>query len=126
MRLLKGGIPRALRNHKTREGREYRAYLTALEARLGPLPPSARPFQREAGLVVVELVRVADEQQRAVARRRLTEARRLRRTQTGLGRELRRLEARLEQLAATSAPSPTQVAAAIMATREATQQETSH
>lgn len=105
---------------------DYRAYLTALQARLGPLPASARPWLREAGLCELEIQRVAGEHQRAVARRRLTEARRLRRTQTGLGRQLMRLEAKLEQLAATSPRSPADVAAAIMATRDATQQETSH
>ena len=61
MRSLAGKIPRALRSHRSTEGAVYRAYCRAKIARLGALPPDARPWLKAAGLLVLDLDRLGAE-----------------------------------------------------------------
>lgn len=61
MRALKGAIPRGLKDHRTRDGVTYRRYVGAKLARLGDLPADARPWLREAGLLVLSLGRLHEE-----------------------------------------------------------------
>lgn len=61
MRALRGAIPRALRNHRGAEGAAYGAYLRAMVGRLGPLGPEARPWLKQAGLLVLALDRLSVE-----------------------------------------------------------------
>ncbi len=97
MRALAGRIPRALRNHKTPEGWAYEQYCRATIARLGPLPSDAKPTLREAGLVVVDLIRARENLER-VQKPRFREAkRRYGREILHLRHTLLLLERRLEQ-----------------------------
>src|SRR5262249_18571044 len=61
LRALAGRIPRALKSHRSVEGGIYGAYLRAKVARLGPLPGDARPWARQAGLLVLGLERLQHE-----------------------------------------------------------------
>lgn len=96
MRGLTGRIPRALRNDKTPEGYAYGKYLRGILARLGPLPPDARPLLREVGLVVVDLMRTRQELETARARNRRKDIRRYNRELAQLRYTLMHLERRLE------------------------------
>ena len=58
MRALAGRIPRALKNHRSAEGAAYGRYCRAKLARLGPLSADARPWLKEAGLLVLALARL--------------------------------------------------------------------
>ncbi len=97
MDALRGRIPRALKNHKTPEGWAYGQYCRGLLARLGPLPNDARPTLREAGLVVVDLIRARENLER-IQKPRFREAkRRYAREILHLRHTLLLLERRLEQ-----------------------------
>lgn len=103
MRVLRPGgvaIPRAFRNHRSKDGHRYRAHVCAILARLGDLPADARPTLREAGRLAVELEHLAGELETARSRRRQGEMRRVRRQQFAMREQLTRLERRLEELAA--------------------------
>lgn len=101
------GVPRAFANHKTPEGAAYRRYVTAILARLGPLPADAATTLREAGRLAVELQCMGAEleaargrvRRRAAARR---DASRLRRQMVPMRTQLLTLERRLEELAASA------------------------
>jgi hypothetical protein len=92
-------IPRAFKNHKTPEGFAYAAYLTALMARLGPLPDDASPTLREAGRLAVELAAMGRELEAARARNRRRDVSRLRRGMVPMRTQLLTMERRLEELA---------------------------
>jgi hypothetical protein len=77
----------------------YRDYLRAKLARLGPLPPDARPLLREAGLLVLDLRRLRLELESAVAHKRPTVARRIDRRLVPMRTQLLAIEERLEELA---------------------------
>jgi hypothetical protein len=97
MKGLRGGIPRALRSHRTPEGAAYGTYCRAKLDRLGPLPKDAMPTLREAGLVILELSRIHRESEAPRLRRR--DRARLRRQAVILRSQLVQLEKRLEELA---------------------------
>lgn len=99
MRRLRGGIPRTFTNHKTPQAYVYRALLRAKIASLGPLPADARVTLREYGRLVLDLQRLHEEQDRAVARGRVTVARRIDKRLTPMRTQLVALELRLEALA---------------------------
>lgn len=110
MHALKGAVPRAFRDHRTRAGRTYGHYVRAFAKRFGgTVPAHVRPTLLEAGRAVVELGRLGDDLERAVARNRRRDASRLRRQQFALREQLVRLERRLEELACRGqgAPRPT-------------------
>jgi hypothetical protein len=100
LRCTAGVIPRAFANHRTPEGHAYRAYLGAILGRLGPLPPSARPWLREAGVLSVELFRLGQALEAALSRHRQREASRYRRQAFAAREQLARIEDRLAELAA--------------------------
>lgn len=101
MRRLKGGLPRALKSHGGREGALYGSYLRALLDRVGELPASALPTLKQCGLVQVELDRHERELETALSRRRMRDARRLRRHMVVLRTQALTLERRIEELAAS-------------------------
>jgi hypothetical protein len=94
-RVLGSGVPRAYRDHRRLEAIAYRQYVAALMERLGPLPVSAIPTLREAGLVNGEL----EEMALLSASRRRQDQRRLHRRRASLRFQLVALEKRLEELA---------------------------
>lgn len=100
LRTAMGAIPRAFSNHRTPEGAAYRAYLSGLLGRLGPLPPSATPTLREVGRLAVELDAMGRELEEARGRKRRREMSRLRRQMVPMRSQLVALEQRLERLAA--------------------------
>jgi hypothetical protein len=55
VRALKGAILRGYGDHRRQPWWTFARYARALQARLGPLPADARPWVREAGLLVVAL-----------------------------------------------------------------------
>jgi hypothetical protein len=75
------------------------AYRGMVERLGGHVPSCAKPLLREYGRIVVELERNSPELQRAMTRRHLTEARRLRREARVLRFMLLKLQAQLERLA---------------------------
>jgi hypothetical protein len=82
-RLLKHGEPRALADHRSRDGYAYRQYCQAWLARAGgALPREALSTLREAGLVMLDLSRLRADLEGLRARRgggvRRKEERRLR------------------------------------------------
>lgn len=116
MRRLRGGIPRAFASHRTPEAASYGCYCRAKMARLGSLPPDARPWLREAGLLVLTLGRLHQETEAAhqaldgAGRRRREQLRvMLRQLERRAGRlrgQLASAEARLEELAAKPPADP--------------------
>ena len=102
---LAGRIPRGMRNHRSVAGRESSTYLRGLMERLGALPAGCAATLRQAGRLHVELLALEAEYDKAMAQRRLTVARRLRRSMTGSRVLLLRLEERLEHLAAMAEPA---------------------
>ena len=126
MRALVGRIPRALKNHRSAEGAAYGAYLRAMVARLGSLGPEAGPWLKAAGLLTLDLDRLAQEAEAARvvlsngAGRRArdkarVELRQLERRASRLRGALANSEARLEALA--GAHRPLDLARAIAATQ---------
>jgi hypothetical protein len=99
MRRLAGGVPRTFVSHKTPKAFTYRAVILAKLQRLGPLPADAQVTLREYGRLVLDLQRLHEEQDRAVARGRVTVARRIDRRLVPLRTQLLTIEARLEELA---------------------------
>ena len=109
MRALAGRIPRALRDHRSASGITYGAYLRAMVARLGPLPSDARPWLKQAGLLVLALDALAADVEAARAvlanggRRARDKARatlaRLERRQSRARAALESAERRIEELA---------------------------
>jgi hypothetical protein len=79
MRALRDGIPRALKLHDTAEGALYGRYCRALVRRFGKLPADALVTLRDAGLIVVELERLAQDLEVARARKRRRDQVRIRR-----------------------------------------------
>lgn len=99
MSRLKDGIPPALGDHRTKTGRTYGAAVRAVYAQFPNLPPCARVLVKEYGRVVVELDQNGPAQERALARRRLTEARKLRREAKVLRFLLLKVYGQIERLA---------------------------
>ncbi len=97
MRGLAGRIPRAIANHKTPEGWAYGSYCRSQIARLGPIPHDAKPTLREAGLVVVDLIRARENLERVQKPRFYEAKRRYAREILHLRHMLMLLERRLEQ-----------------------------
>ncbi len=120
MRRLRGGIPRAWRNHKTPEGSSYREYcrakLEGFKRRGLGLPKDAMPTLREAGVVVIELERLHRDAQSP--RRTRLERRRLRRETGILRSQLMTLERRLEEIARINGHGHGDLARLIAAARE--------
>lgn len=94
-----GVIPRCPGDARRSDALHYKAYCIAVQAAWGPLPPVALPALREAGLVDLELQRLAPELEAARRRRRTREAARIRKQQFMLREQLARLESRLQTLA---------------------------
>jgi hypothetical protein len=94
-----GVIPRGFPDHRRADARRYRAYVVALQAQYGPLPAIALGTLREAGRASVELERLAVDLEHARGRKRVREARQIRRQQFALREQLARLERRIEELA---------------------------
>jgi hypothetical protein len=101
LRQANGVIPRAFPDSRRRVARVYRQYCVSIQKAWGPLPDIALPTLREAGRTVVELERLSSELERALARKRVTLVRRIRRSQLITRRSLWRLEQRLERFAPT-------------------------
>ena len=99
MKALRGRIPRAFPDHRRVEAKRYRAYVEAVEAHWGPLPPVARVVLREAGRAAVELERLGHDLEQARVLKRRRDAGRVRRQQFMLREQLGRLERRIEELA---------------------------
>jgi hypothetical protein len=99
VRALAGGIPRALRSHRSAEGALYGAYTRAILARLGELPHDAKPTLKAAGMVVLELERLGADLERARTRQRRRDQNRIRRQMVILRTQLLTLEKRLEEIA---------------------------
>ena len=98
MRGLVGGVPRVWRSHKTPEGRAYGAYTRAVMARLD-LPRDAMPTLKAAGVIVVDLDRLAADLEQACSGRRRRDQNRIRRQMVTLRSQLVKLEERLELIA---------------------------
>lgn len=96
MRALKGAIPRGCRDHRTRAGRTYTAYISALQARFGALPADAMTLAREAGRLAVDLERLSAGLEAAIVARRRRDQSRLRRAATAARGQLLTIEQRLE------------------------------
>lgn len=99
MRALTGGMPRAFKNHRTPEGRAYRAYIQAIQDRLGPLPADARRVLRDAGRLNRDLEAMGFELDTARELHRRRDVARLRRQMVPMRTQLLALEHRLEELA---------------------------
>ena len=110
-------IPRAFADHRTVAGHRYRAYTTAILARLGPLSADGMVTLREAGRVVVELELLSEDLEAVRKDRRAAE--RIRRRQFALREQLGRLEGRLESLTAQRRPAADPVAAVHAAVQRA-------
>ena len=105
MRRLASNVPRGLPDHRTREGVKYRRYVGAWAARFGgDVPHDLRTPLRTAGRLMLEQLDLERDYDRARERRRLTEARRIRRALTSTRILLIRLEERLEARASEHAP----------------------
>jgi primosomal protein N'' len=105
MKRLQRGVPRGLTDHRTTEGKAYIAHIKAIMTRLPDLPESARPLLRTAGrLAIVEIPALERELDQAVARKRVSEARRLRRALATARFQHQRVEERLEIIAAAAEP----------------------
>lgn len=100
-RVMKYGEPRALPEHRSRDGYAYRRYCQHWLARA--LPPEALPTLREAGLANLDLARLRGDLEQLGARTgggvRRKEARRLRAEIRKARIQLVLLERRLEKLA---------------------------
>lgn len=103
-------IPRGLPDHRTREGRTYRGYVRAKRERLD-LPADAMPTLKAAGLIVVELDRLAADLEDARTRHRRRDQNRIRRQMVTLRTQLVRLEERLELIASRQPESESPVTA---------------
>ena len=102
MRRLEGGIARAFTSHRSREGAAYGRYGRAWAARFGgTLPEDVRPVVRLAGRLMVEIAALERDWDRAQSRRRLTEARRIRRQLIGSRHQFLKAQAQLEARAAS-------------------------
>ena len=99
MRRLAGGFLRTFANHRTPEGYAYREILRAKVEALGPLPKDARVTLREYGRLVLDMQRLHEEQDRAVARGHVTMARRIAKRLTPMRTQLAAVEERLDGLA---------------------------
>jgi hypothetical protein len=104
---LAGGVPRTLKDHRTKEAHVYKAIIRAKIESLGRLPADARVVLREYGRLVLDLQRLHLEQDAAVARGRVNVARKIDRRLTPMRTQLMTLEARLEELAARVRPAAT-------------------
>ena len=105
MRRLKGAIPRGFADHRSTVAKRYRVYCEAIQAQYGPLPAIALPALKEAGRAFVELDRLAADLERARQRRRVRDARAIRKQQFMLREQLARLEVRLEAWAGKRRPA---------------------
>jgi hypothetical protein len=107
VKALAGGIPRAFRSHKTPDGAAYGRYSRAWVARFaGSLPEDLRPLVRLAGRLTVEIAALERDWDKAQARRRLTEARRIRRQLIGSRHQFLKAQAQLEARAAAQVTGP--------------------
>ena len=97
---LRGRIPRGLADHRTKAGKLYTGYVRGLLGSLGPLPPGCEPMLKQAGRLMLEIASMENELDKLMERRRLTSARRIRRSLTGARVLLVRTEERLEAIAA--------------------------
>jgi hypothetical protein len=102
VRRLQGSIPRAFKSHKTPEGASYGRYCRSWAARFGgKLPEDVRPLVRLAGRLMVEIASLEVDWDRMQSRRRLTEARRIRRQLIGSRHQFLKAQAQLEARAAS-------------------------
>ena len=101
----KGAVPRAFKDSRRTIARRYREYCLAIQEQWGPLPAVALPTLREAGLLFLELERIAADMEAARARRRRRDIARLGRRQFACREQLMRLERRLQELGGTRTPS---------------------
>jgi hypothetical protein len=101
-----GVIPRAFPDGRGVEARKYREYCIEIQKAWGPLPMIAMTTLREAGRSFVELERLGFDLESARRRKRVREARTIRKQQFMLREQLARLERRLEELGATRKADP--------------------
>jgi hypothetical protein len=101
---LKGSVPRAFPDHRRREAKRYAEAVGALVERLGELPRSARTALKEYGRVAVMLDLLNEQHDHAIARRRLGDARRLRRELKVSRFLMIKLEQQIERQAGLQAP----------------------
>jgi hypothetical protein len=101
-----GVIPRGFPDHRGADAKRYRAYCLAIQDQWGPLPAVATSTLREAGRAAVELERLGFDLESARRRKRVREARTIRKQQFMLREQLARLERRLEELGATRTADP--------------------
>ena len=100
-----GVIPRGFPDHRGADAKRYRAYCLAIQAAWGPLPAVAASTLREAGRAAVELERLGFDLESARRRKRVREARTIRKQQFMLREQLARLERRLEELGTSRKPA---------------------
>ena len=106
MRVLKGSVPRAYKDHRRREAKRYAEVVSDLVERLGKVPKCARPLMNEYGRLTMTLEFLNDEHDRAIGLRRLSDARRLRRELKVSRFLLLKLQNRIEYLAGIQEESP--------------------
>lgn len=103
MSQLRHGIARAFEDHRSGSGRQYVGVCKPIADRFGgTVPPEARQLLKAYGRLALDIDRVNAELERALSRRRMTEARRYRRQLVGMNRNLLALSVRLEQHAAAT------------------------
>ena len=99
MRALKGGLARCMPNHLSSAGRAYAAFCAPYIERFGgKVPTHAARVLRELWRIDGDLDQTAADKERARARRRLTEERRLARRLNATRRDYARLFALLERM----------------------------
>src|SRR5688572_25671145 len=101
-----GVIPRAYPDSRSVDAKKYREYCLVIQAQWGPLPPIATSTLREAGRAAVELERLGLDLEAARRRKRVREARIIRKQQFMLREQLARLERRLEEFGASQKADP--------------------
>jgi fermentation-respiration switch protein FrsA (DUF1100 family) len=104
LRRLKGGVPRAFPSHRGAAAALYGRHGRAWAARFnGQLPEDIRPLVRLAGRLLVEIEGLEADYDGARVRRRLSDARRIRRMLTGARTQFLRTEDMLATRAAEHA-----------------------
>ena len=102
MSRLRGHIPRAFRNHQSPEGHAYGAFARAWADRFnGHFPSDVAPMVRLAGRLMVEIAALEVDWDQMQSRRRLTEARRIRRQLTGSRHQFLKVQDQLEARASS-------------------------
>lgn len=110
MRGLSGGIPRAFQSHRTANGATYGRFLRGVLKRLGPLPEDAIPTLKELGRLTVDLDRLHDELQAALAKQDGKAARAIRSQRNQAQKQLRGLQRSVERMVPRRQSRPASIA----------------